>query len=58
MAGIKQDGILGRLLWDSWLASAEHLAQDGLVQIDMMDEERDILIGWKKRSGTLQACEN
>lgn len=53
MAGIKQDGILGRLLWDSWLASAEHLAQDGLVQVDMMDEERDILIGWKKRSGTL-----
>lgn len=58
MAGIKQDGILGRLLRDSWLASAEHLAQDCLVQIDMMDEERDILIGWKKRSGTLQACEN
>ena len=40
------------------MASAEHLAQDCLVRIDMMDEERDILIGWKKRSGTLQACEN
>ena len=26
MAGIKQNGILGRLLRDSWLASAEHLA--------------------------------
>ena len=25
MAGIKQNGILGRLLRDSWLASAEHL---------------------------------
>jgi len=26
MAGIKQNGILGRPLRDSWLASAEHLA--------------------------------
>ena len=25
MAGIKQNGILGQLLRDSWLASAEHL---------------------------------
>ena len=28
------------------------------MRIDMMDEERDILIGWKKRSGTLQAGKN
>jgi len=38
------------------LRSISH--EDCLVRIDMMDEERDVLIGWKKRSGTLQACEN
>ena len=52
MAGIKQNGILGRLLRDSWLAFAEHLVQDSHVQIDMTNEERDILIRWKKRSDT------
>ena len=29
-----------------------------LVRIDMTDEERDVLIRWKKRSGALQACED
>ena len=52
MAGIKQNGILGQLLRDSWLASAEHLVQDCFMRIDMTDEERDILIRWKKRSDT------
>ena len=58
MAGIKQNGILGQLLRDSWLAFAEHLVQDRFMRIDMTDEERDILIRWKKRSDTLQTCEN
>ena len=52
MAGIKQNGILGWLLRGSWLTSAEYLVQDCLVQIDMTDEERDVLIRWKKRSDT------
>ena len=38
------------------LRSVSH--ENCLVRIDMMDEERDVLIRWKKRSDTLQACEN
>ncbi len=38
------------------LQSISH--EDCLVRIDMMDKERDVLIRWKKRSDTLQACEN
>ena len=52
MAGIKQNGILGQLPRDSWLMFAEHRVQDCFIRIDMTDEERDILIRWKKRSDT------
>ena len=34
------------------MTSSEYLVQDCLVQIDMTDEERDVLIRWKKRSDT------
>ena len=34
------------------MVSAEHLVQDCFMRIDMTDEERDILIRWKKRSDT------
>ena len=34
------------------MTSSEYLVQDCLVQIDMTDEERDVIIRWKKRSDT------
>ena len=34
------------------MTSSEYLVQDCLVQVDMTNEERDILIRWKKRSDT------
>ena len=47
----------GRCGTPGWrLRSISH--EDYLVRIDMTNEERDILIRWKKRSDTLQACEN
>ena len=55
MAGIKQNDILGRLLRDCWLIFEGIAHEDCLVQIDMTDEERDILIRWRKRSDALQA---
>ena len=52
MAGIKQNDILGRLLRDCWLVFEGIAHEDCLVQIDMTDEERGVLIRWKKHSGT------
>jgi len=52
MAGIKQNDILGRLLRDYQLIIEGIAHEDCLVQIDMTNEERDILIRWKKRSDT------
>lgn len=57
MTGIKQNGILGHLLLDSWLAFAEHLIQDCFMQIDMTDEERDVLIAWKKYQDAYKPAE-
>ena len=52
MAGIKQNDILGRLLRDCWLVFTEIAHEDRLVQIDMTNEERGVLIRWKKHSDT------
>ena len=52
MAGIKQNDILGRLLRDYQLIIEGIAHEDCLVQIDMTDEERGVLIRWKKHSDT------
>lgn len=52
MAGIKQNDILGRLLRDCWLVFTGIAHEDRLVQIDMTNEERGVLIRWKKHSDT------
>ena len=57
MTGIKQNGILGHLLLDSWLSFAEHLIQDCFMRIDMTDEERDVLIARKKYQDTYKPAE-
>ena len=38
------------------LRSISH--EDCLVQVDVTDEERGVLIRWRRRSDTLQACED
>ena len=52
MAGIKQNDILGRLLRDCWLVFTGIAHEDRLVQIDMTNEERGVLIRWKNYSDT------
>ena len=32
--------------------------EDCLVQVDMMDKERGVLVRWRRRSDILQACED
>lgn len=50
MGVIKQNGVLGQLSRDPWLVLAGDRVYDCLMQVDLTDKERDILIRRKKRS--------